>query len=354
MMARDGERYLLCRPRGGLNDTLSRIQICWRYAERTGRHLVIDASRSVLHGAFGDFFTLTPSVGNVTVNPDSEMLSWLDGLDCRPAVLAGRLTSYDVRFVRGIGFTDAESSVPTRFATRSVGPDTPDFPEPLLVYDDSGGGKASFRLLHKVRFADSLASEFQALLREIGTDYMAVHVRNTDYQTDYRRLFARIRRRVRGRKVLVCSDDPTIATYAETALGVRVLVPDGYRLSTHPTGAMHLPSSYPSRVERERVAYLALRDLVLLANASRLYAAPIERKGEVLRQSGRIQYRSVPQGMMSGFSLLAQHLCTRKDLLDALLRVPVGERRLPDPDAAVTVVGLPFRMRQQLRRWIRG
>ena len=356
MNPRDLHRVLLCRPRGGLNDTLSRIEQCWRYAERTRRHLVVDASRSALHGPFGAIFALIGDRGGVTASADAALLASLDRMVCRPTELQGRIMSYEVGFERGIGFVDAASGVPTRFAARVIGPDTPDYPEPLLVYEDSGGGSDSFRLLERIRFTDSVASALRAALAEIGSSYVAVHVRNSDYRTDYMRLFARIKRRVRGHPVLVCSDDPGVADHARRALGVAVVVPGGHAESADPAGTLHTPRAYSSVAERQRAAFLALRDLVMLANAVRLYAAPVEQmvKGEVLRASGRIEYRGVPRGRMSGFSMLAQHLCVRKDVLDGLLGVPPDERRRVDPTAAVIVQERSIWLRQNVRRWLHG
>lgn len=356
MNPRDLHRVFLCRPRGGLNDTLSRIEQCWRYAERTRRRLVVDTSRSALHGSFGETFALIGDGGGVAASADAALLASLDRMACRPAELQGRITSYEVRFERGKGYVDAASGVPTRFSTRRIGPKTPDFPEPLLVYEDSGGGSDSFRLLERVRFTDSVACAIRAALAELGSPYVAVHVRNSDYRTDYMRLFARIKRRVRGHRVLVCSDDPGIAEHARRVLGVPILVPASHAVSADPAGALHLPSMSPSVAERQHAAFLALRDLVMLANAVRLYAAPVEQmvKRDVLRATGRIEYRGVPSGRMSGFSMLAQHLCMRKDLLDALLGVPIGNRRHADPTAAVIVQGRLIWLRQQVRRWLYG
>jgi hypothetical protein len=50
------ERYLLCRPHGGLNDTLCQIEKCWKYALKSDRVLIIDTRNSGLHADFSEYF----------------------------------------------------------------------------------------------------------------------------------------------------------------------------------------------------------------------------------------------------------------------------------------------------------
>ena len=58
-------RYLLCRPRGGFNDTLSQIFLCMQYAKKTNRKLIIDTTRSGLHDNFSSYFkTVTNDLRN--------------------------------------------------------------------------------------------------------------------------------------------------------------------------------------------------------------------------------------------------------------------------------------------------
>ena len=49
-------KYLLCRPRGGLNDTLTQISLCLDYAFKFKRHLIIDTMRSGILDRFDNYF----------------------------------------------------------------------------------------------------------------------------------------------------------------------------------------------------------------------------------------------------------------------------------------------------------
>ena len=51
-------KYLLCRPRGGLNDTLNQIELCWRYSEIYNRILIIDTEYLISTGISVKFSSL--------------------------------------------------------------------------------------------------------------------------------------------------------------------------------------------------------------------------------------------------------------------------------------------------------
>ena len=51
-------KYVLCRPRGGLNDMLCEIEKCRMYAEQHGRKLLIDTTLSGFKDHFWRYFEL--------------------------------------------------------------------------------------------------------------------------------------------------------------------------------------------------------------------------------------------------------------------------------------------------------
>jgi hypothetical protein len=349
-------RYLLCRPRGGLNDTLCRIALCWQYAARFNRILVIDCRRSCLFGEFSDFFEIIDRSAPVAAVLDDALLRQLNALPCRPAALFGRLESYIAEREPGQRHRDCETRTPTQFAAHPA-TFAEDFAEPLLVYEDEGGGTASFSLLPGIRLAPAIREEVRAVLATLGQPYHAVHVRNTDYRTDYKTLFARIRGRVQAAPLLVCSDDPAVVSYARRFFAGPVLETPQQMQSMSPTGARHVAGAQATIGAQRRMAIESLIDLACLANAQTLYFGPAHSvlDGPLLRQTGRMVFRPLQPGWLSGFSTLAEHLCTNKDILDAFLG-DTSSRRMPDPHAAIRVnqpgVGrqLLWRLRRRVRR----
>ena len=72
------EKFLLCRPQGGLNDTLCQIELCWRYAARFNRTLIIDARKSGLHADFSEFFQQKKASNKILLDVSSEMFDFLN------------------------------------------------------------------------------------------------------------------------------------------------------------------------------------------------------------------------------------------------------------------------------------
>jgi hypothetical protein len=77
-------KYLLCIPHGGMNDTLCQIELCWLYALKYGRQLIINTQKSGLMGDFSDYFEpieksliIIPSIGQ-------DLYDELNSLSCYP------------------------------------------------------------------------------------------------------------------------------------------------------------------------------------------------------------------------------------------------------------------------------
>ncbi len=337
-------RYLLCRPRGGLNDTLCRIALCLTYAQRFQRTLVIDSQQSSLFGHFSDYFRFREPTDAVIPSLDAELAQQLAALPCRPAVLQGNVTFYQSRLEPGMGNVHVDSGVPTRFSSTYPMQFVDDFPEDLLIYDDYGGGTASFGLVPQLVLTPSVLAEAEETLQRLPRHYCAVHVRNTDYQSNYRLLFRRIRKRIAGRPVLVCSDDPAVMAYAEEVFPDEVLRTPRRVRSADAFGTLHR-GVLTDQGARTRASTEALVDLVCLANADVLYAGHLRSLATKTSLSAR--YRTF--GILSGFSVLAQHLCRHKHVLDAMLDRPAHLRRPADAAAGV-VVGMGPVARRMLSR----
>ena len=107
--------YLLCRPRGGLNDTLCMIEMCWRYAEKFDRQLIIDTKNSALFEDFDKYFRFIDKTVAVTGSISDALLQHLNTLPCNPKALEGRVDTYRTVFIHGKGFCDEKTDFNLRF-----------------------------------------------------------------------------------------------------------------------------------------------------------------------------------------------------------------------------------------------
>ncbi|MDR2124369.1 MAG: hypothetical protein LBP38_05225 [Desulfovibrio sp.] len=284
--------YLLCIPGGGFNDILCQAVRCLRYAEKFHRTLVLDTRRSSLADDFSRWFLCDGHALRLSV--DEDLQNTLCASSVYPPFLKGRLTTFTTRYDRDGKFVDAETGLPVSFAFRK------DYAEELLVHCNLGGGYNPLCILGKLRLQPAVAAHIVGKTRSLGSGYHAVHVRNTDYRTDYMPFFHSIRAKVAGRTLVVCSDDrncrETARKFFTDSTVVSVAdIPD--------TGGNPLHFYDSGDVYAKNLAMLT--DLFTLAGARKLF------------------FTRVAQGGYSGFSALAYALRRRPDIVKRLLGLPV-------------------------------
>ncbi|MFC2970226.1 hypothetical protein [Acidimangrovimonas pyrenivorans] len=286
------EKFLLCRPRGGLNDALVQLEACRAYAAKHRRRLVVDMSRGGLKDDFHRYFKPLPHFGPELLPWSKDVAAALDRLQyVVPPEVAGRLASYRTSFVDNRFRLDG-GDLPVLFDFSR------DHREDLLVYEQGGGGVAALNLLRHLAFSEEVASEILRRLERLGADYDAVHVRHSDYQTDYRRFLRRIAPALRGRRVLLCTDSRAVQAEAPELLRgcARIMtlfdVPETGGQSLH---SLARDNAFDANLD-------TLTDLLALASARRLY------------------FTTVTKGVLSGFSILAEGLRQQPQLVRGLLR----------------------------------
>lgn len=200
-------KMLLCRPAGGFNDILCRIESCWRYAELHDRLLIVDTTRSSLACDFDDYFS-TQHPG-VKLRVPQNLLKDLDRVKVFPHCLSGRLSTYKAEYKNGKGYVDSDTNLPVRFDLKMQ------YEEDLLVYENSGGGGISINCLERLQLHKHISLEILSGLSGIHKPYDAIHIRNTDMKTDYINFFKNLYPYVDGHNVLICSDDQACRVYAK-------------------------------------------------------------------------------------------------------------------------------------------
>jgi hypothetical protein len=301
------KKFLLCRPCGGLNDTLCQIEYCWQYAEKTNRHLIIDTLKSGVMANFSEFFLPLHENDAVRVSFETsgQLLETLNLCSCAPVEIQNRIDTYQIKYVPGELFLrDAETSARLGFDFDK------DYEESLLVHHNAGGGNSSHKAIQRIRFNEKTAKKIGERLASIGTDYDTVHVRNTDYTCDYKAFFETIYTKVCNRKLLVCSDDDRVVQFARAYFNQSAVL--SLSSSTSAIGKpLHHPTNYGTDEERCEATVRSLVDMVALAYSENLYVTT------VTSPDGKTP------GIRSGFSNLCVFLNKNKSILDGLLRVVI-------------------------------
>ncbi|MDR2789430.1 MAG: hypothetical protein LBB59_00405 [Campylobacteraceae bacterium] len=285
------KKIVFCRPRGGLNDMLGSIQKCREYALTYNRELYIDGSRGGFLDSFGNYF----------IAPDRV---YFDGFDfmqyeftCYPACLERDIVNYQTAWSNeALNYTQAKTNILLTFDF------TKSYEEEILIYEQCGGG-ARINVFEWLRLNEKVRVRIVDILEKLG-EYDAVHVRNTDYKTDYKTFFEEIKGKL-GSKVVLCTDDLQCQLYAKSffrdKLHIVAELPDtkGERLHSNKS------------LDRYSTNLNTLADLFILASGKNLYFSTLSPSKE---------YPWTLKGThLSGFGRLAKALHERQDLVKKIL-----------------------------------
>lgn len=290
-------RILLCRPQGGLNDILCQIEKCCRYAEQYGRTVVVDTAyvnSLFFKDQLDRYFTskqsrLILSVNNISVN--------LHELRTYPEFINGRLDSYESYFEnKYLAFCDKTTGIPITFNFNQ------DYPHPLLVHHQCGGGKLAQFALLRVSLKSSLVDQLTSRMKTVAGSWVGVHVRNTDYSTNYESLLQGIKM-TSSKRIYLATDSLQVKERFQAELKDRMVYSMARVLSSDakPIHEMH------NHINND--VYIlncdAILDLLMLAFSVKLVFEQLE-----------INHNNAK---LSGFSVLAYNLWSNKIILKYLV-----------------------------------
>lgn len=301
-------RYLLCRPSGGLNDTLVQISWCLDYAIRHKRTLLLDTSQSGLGLDFGEIFDLGAFPVVVEDHSPSKSAE-LNRLTTWPISIQGRIDEYRaVGLTERIGLFEENTLQNISFNRRR------NYPQQLLVHHGGGGGTPSKRLLELLKIRNGLAARIQADLNRLPEEYDAVHIRNTDYKSSWREILIRVSRKSDGvTPIVVFSDDDLVLqTCGEVD---KIFTPSPVRKMRPLRGPLHKQGEASIQLRRD-MALEMLAELVGMSLARNyFYSRTLGRNGS-------------PKSPVSGFSSLIVLLRATLPASGALGLGQSGSKRL--------------------------
>ena len=210
------KKYVLCRPLGGLNDNLCQIYKCIAYCIKYNRTLILEK-------VWGDLFEWRLGLelsdyANKSlrvIDMSAELFDKIRTFSCVPAQLQGNWLTYKVyRHIdlRTVCLNGTNSLVSFDFEK--------DYDERVLIHHQSGGGGVglSYEAVKYFRVTAEISAEIGRLRRQLD-QYAAIHIRNTDYTSDYDAFLVKSIAALKGQKTLVCSDDFAAKEKAQKLFG---------------------------------------------------------------------------------------------------------------------------------------
>lgn len=195
-------KYLLCRPLGGLNDSLCQIERGRRMARLSGRKLIVQTETGSpgLNHRFGQAFE---SVFTIVGNLSGENLSFQQSLK------SAQIHPNDFEFLARTPNLSLQEHTRGQKVSRPLKWQELWHRSQILVHEAFGGGLSSASLLPRVLLSKHIEEALQLALTQIPIDSVAIHFRSSDYQTDELLLFEAIKR-AGARPVLLASDSGLI------------------------------------------------------------------------------------------------------------------------------------------------
>lgn len=290
----EGARILICRPRGGLNDTLSQIAKCWIYAIKYNRKLYVDTNRSGFLDCFSNYFN-DPGLIEFGIPV------WIDSVsDVFPASLSGRISSYSTnRVIRN----NKGSLYPTVVYCDSVyGEDVTfdfnfDYKNQILIHEQEGNYKYSCSVFESFELKDEVLNYILDCIIPLG-EYSSVHIRNTDYKMEYKDFLSEVVM-LEYNKVVLCTDDYECQMYSKNNFGDKMVIISDIPNSNGET--LHNNNN----LERYTLNVETLKDLLILSCSKKIYSKPVSGLRSIYGM-GDIDFGEMI--VESGFCLLAKEL----------------------------------------------
>ena len=293
-------KYVLCRPQGGLNDMLCQIEKCCRYAEKTNRMVVIDSNYTNsenFHDELNLYFSSRQHKLFLSIN---ELGFNLETLSVFPHCLSGKLHTYKTATKKPFEpfyETVSNEAITFDFATN--------YKEDLVVSHQGAGGNLSLFALLRLKITKPIQDELLRRLKLIDGPYVSIHIRQTDYQSDYASAIEALNKNP-PRRLFVASDNQRIVDELMEKLPHTKIFSFSKNLSRdgHP---IHFKNHKDKSLNFERNRD-AIIDLMMLGMSSYLVLCKISNG---LTPDKKPNY--------SGFSLLAKLLHENKIILNHLL-----------------------------------
>ena len=291
-------KFILLRPDSGLNDILYAIERYAAYADQTDRILIVDTAYKYsrhFNAELGDYLVSRSS--RIILNA-AGYYPFFDKMSVFPGFLENRVNDYEFAW-HGVKakYCLSGTDQPIDFDLKK------NYTEKLLVAHKAEGGDASFFACSRLRINADLKNELKLKLQIIGGPYHAIHVRHTDYQTNYQAKLLELKR-AGIKKLFVATDNAEVVEDFKRELGADCVYSfaELKRPSGSPLHFNQVPDQSTNHRNRD-----AILDLLLLALAEELYILPVK------RHDGHVGVD------FSGFSLLARNLWTSKIMLKRFL-----------------------------------
>jgi hypothetical protein len=273
---------VICKARGGISDALNVMEMCCQYAHKYRRKIIVLTSYTNFHDYFEECFILPTYISTKRIDVQYPASVY-------PYCLKDDIYTYETLINIPYQLKALDGS-DLRFDLRK------NYDEQYLVYDFWGGGELSVYFMKRIKLREDLRFHISSTVKKLGL-YSAVHIRNTDYQTDYKLFLNVVRESLTHNRIVICTDSYEVQQYGKYLFGDKAIIPT----EIPDLGGKPLHEHRQDAEGKYKMLVDAITDLFILACSKKLYITKVQHE------------------VYSGFSRLALNLHKRKYLVRKLL-----------------------------------
>ena len=305
-------KYVLCCPINGLNDTFNQIIKCYNYCKKTGRTLLVNTNTNhnqSMRYNFVDYFNFKDT--NFSIISDSNIIANLFKKQNVTVIngLNNYLTdNYSMTFIGKESdganiLCDKESKIPLKFDFNK------DYDEDVLLHFQGGGGDKGSLLFEHIILNKNLQQHISNKITELPNDYVSLYVRNTDKKSDYEKLLNDNIKIIENENVYLATDSKVVLDYFKnTELKI-------FNFTTFPNeNSINL---HNSNLDTKTKIYDALTDLYLIANSKRIITNSSSGYLKLVRELNIKDY--VPESTKNGLGFIN----CKQSLFNHIISVPI-------------------------------
>ena len=259
------DKYVLCCPINGLNDTFNQIMKCYNYCKKTGRTLLVNTNvnhNQSMRYNFSDYFHFKDT--DVNIISDTNEISNL--LKKQNFTVINNLNNYlgNNYLTEFIGkesdgtniLCDKDTKIPLKFDFSK------DYDEDVLIHFQGGQCNIGGLLFNYIFLNKNLEEYVKSKINTLPKNYTSFYVRNTDKKSNYKKLLYDNFKIIKNKNIYLATDCKSVINW------YRNINSKIYNFTTFPDE--NSKNLHNSNVNTKTKIYDAVTDLYVMGKSDKI------------------------------------------------------------------------------------
>ena len=199
------DKYVMFITKAGINDIFAQVHRIISYCKKHNRILLLDMTTGIYNINFSDYFHIPRSECNIIYDTDKikDILFTQNTLSVYPNHLVD---------INPIDFLN--KNIIRIWCYKNILIDLPDNVNEDIILHCSNDGGDGFWLFKQLGLTENLKSICKQKMKLLHDNYLCIQVRNTDYKSDYPKLYENHKEKIHSYdQIYICTDDESVITF---------------------------------------------------------------------------------------------------------------------------------------------